>query len=331
MRLLDLIAQGCTEAIHSGDGGVLPGAEAFKDALRTCPVRYVLADDLARCATQFAFAEGDRLSSCLDLIRVPARRLWVEWMDAPRNDQLLSIAALELERHDLTRRAGALLTAAADCRSGEIRTFWSTHADLAYVSPIVIQFDLDDVPERMATGDSALDGGWSRVTAPQECGLEQILEHVRFRFDAQWSAYYRSRCQTSEMRGAVLRRNLGTCAFDPPMLFALFLLFSARDALPLRTVDMGALNRARSRKGKPPLLEHVEVSAPLWAPKSVHLPPSTLSFERRRPRLHHVCGHIVRRGATVFWRAPHLRGSARLGQVRTRTVELSFVGAVQRS
>jgi hypothetical protein len=331
MRLLDLIAQGCTKTIHIGNGGVLPGAEAFKDAVRTCPVRYVLADDLARCATQFAFAEGDRLSSCLDLIRVPARRLWVEWMDAPRNDQLQSIAALELERHDLTRRAGALLTAAADCRSGEIRTFWSTHADLAYVSPVVIQFDLDDIPKRIAAADSALDGGWAAVTAPQGCGLEQILEHVRFRFDVQWSAYYRSRCLTSEMRDAVLRRNLGTCAFDPPMLFALFLLFSARDALPLRTVDMGALNRARSRKGKPPLLEHVEVSAPLWAPSSAYPSCEKRSFERRRPRLHHVCGHIVRRGATVFWRAPHLRGSARLGQVRTRTVELSFVDPVHGS
>jgi len=26
----------------------------------------------------------------------------------------------------------------------------------------------------------------------------------------------------------------------------------------------------------------------------------------------------------VFWRLPHLRGSARLGMVRSRTVQLSF-------
>jgi hypothetical protein len=37
-----------------------------------------------------------------------------------------------------------------------------------------------------------------------------------------------------------------------------------------------------------------------------------------------VRGHIVRRGAAVFWRCPHLRGSARLGQVRSRTVMLTF-------
>jgi hypothetical protein len=40
--------------------------------------------------------------------------------------------------------------------------------------------------------------------------------------------------------------------------------------------------------------------------------------------LHHVRGHIARRGDKVFWRLPHLRGSARLGVVRSRTVQLSF-------
>jgi hypothetical protein len=40
--------------------------------------------------------------------------------------------------------------------------------------------------------------------------------------------------------------------------------------------------------------------------------------------LHHVRGHIARRGDKVFWRLPHLRGNARLGVVRSRTVQLSF-------
>jgi hypothetical protein len=37
-----------------------------------------------------------------------------------------------------------------------------------------------------------------------------------------------------------------------------------------------------------------------------------------------VRGHIVRRGASVFWRSPHLRGNGRLGQVRSRTVVLTY-------
>jgi hypothetical protein len=322
MRLLDLIAQGRTELIRTDEGRVLPGAEAFRDAVLACPVRYVLADDLARCATQLAFAGGDSLTSCLDLVHVPARSLWVEWTEAPRQAVLTTIAALELQGESCARRAGALLTASPDCRAGEIRTFWSTHAELAYLSPVVIGFDLDHVLGTDATADPVFGRGWATVTAPAELVLDDFLQHIRFHFDADWAAYYRNTCKTPEMRSAVLLNNMGTCAFDPPMLFALFLMLSARNALPLRTMAMDRLNLARSRAGKHPLLEHIEVSAPVCAPLSVRVPNSMGTPARRGPRLHHVCGHIARRGSTVFWRAPHLRGSARGGQVRTRTVEL---------
>ena len=46
-----------------------------------------------------------------------------------------------------------------------------------------------------------------------------------------------------------------------------------------------------------------------------------MSNERRRAsRLHHVRGHLVRRGGKIFWRVPHIRGSARSGVIRQRTV-----------
>jgi hypothetical protein len=48
---------------------------------------------------------------------------------------------------------------------------------------------------------------------------------------------------------------------------------------------------------------------------------------RRSPRLHHVRGHLVRRGSRLFWRVPHLRGSARAGRVCTRTVTWTFGAA----
>jgi hypothetical protein len=222
-------------------------------------------------------------------------------------------------------RAGALLKASPNGRAGEIRTFWSTRADLAYVSPLVVRFDLDGLQLGAMCADPVKGSGWATVSALVECGLEEFLEHLRFYFDEDWAAYYRDRCDSREMRDAVLRSNLLTCAFDPPMLFAFLLMLSARGALPQRTIAVDKLNRARQRAGKPPLLEHVEVSAPLYSSTAM---PGTLGPERRSPRLHHVSGHMVRRGTAVFWRVPHLRGSARLGQVRTRTVELRFSSRV---
>jgi hypothetical protein len=107
------------------------------------------------------------------------------------------------------------------------------------------------------------------------------------------------------------------------MLMAFFLLLGSRNLLPHQEVHHERLNRARLRAGKPPLLEHVEVAAPLDVPPASPLSRPGDSF-RSSPRLHHVRGHIVRRGTAVFWRCPHWRGSARFGQVHSRTVMLTF-------
>ena len=326
MRLLDLIAQGRAELIRTGDGYALPGAERFKDAIHACPVRFVFTDDLTCCATQLAYADGDRLASCLDLIHVPAQSLWVEWADGPRQDVLRTIPLLCHQPEAQAQRAGALFTCHSGGRSGEFRTFWSTREQYAYVSPVVIHFDFDRIPAGGESADEAFGPGGTSVTARLALGLNEVLEHVRFRFDAAWSAYYQDQCITADMRREVWRANLSACAFDPPMLFAFFLMLCARDALPQRAIPVDRLNRSRSRAGKPSLLEHVEVAAPLFAPRPAQAAanPAAVNIERRSPRLHHVCGHIVRRGSTVFWRCPHIRGSARLGQIRSRTVRLSY-------
>jgi hypothetical protein len=320
MRLLDLIAQGQCAVVHAGDGQELPGAHRFRAQIQLCPLRYVLSDELARCATELAYAEGDRLSSCMDLIRVPARSLWVEWADGPRREALQAVPSLEVRTGEGPRRGGALVMASSDCRSGHIRTFWCARDDRAYLSPVITAFNLDRAPEG---SNSAIWRGEAVLQLEGEPAIEELLEHLRFSFDDEWAEYYHRRIHSAELRTRVLRANLGCCAFDGPMLMAFFLLLGSRDLLPRQEVRHERLNRARQRAGKPPLLEHVEVSAPLDEPRVSGLSQSGSSF-RSSPRLHHVRGHIVRRGAAVFWRSPHLRGSARLGQVRSRTVMLSF-------
>jgi hypothetical protein len=323
MRLLDLIAQGRSASVYTDDGQELPSASRFRDQIRECPLRYVLSDELVRCATQLAYAEGDRLSSCLDLIHIPACFLWIEWSDAPRRDTLKAIPTLELRADASTGRAGALVKAAPDCRSGSIRTFWSAQDDRAYLSPMVTAFDLDGPLEAPIRSDPAVWQGDTVLQMDGEPAIQELLEHLRFNYDEEWARYYHARCRSAELRATVLRNNLGCCAFDGPMLMAFFLLLSSRDLLPRHEVRHERLNRARDRAGKPPLLEHIEVSAPLDRPP---MKASTRFGESSRssPRLHHVRGHIVRRGSAVFWRSPHLRGSARLGQVRSRTVMLTF-------
>jgi hypothetical protein len=109
------------------------------------------------------------------------------------------------------------------------------------------------------------------------------------------------------------------------MLLALFLLFAARDGLQRRATDLERLNHARRRSGKCALLEHIEVRAPIAVGYQCPASVAANDSRRRGPRLHHVRGHLARRGDKVFWRVPHLRGNARSGVVRSRTVQLSFL------
>jgi hypothetical protein len=322
LRLLDLVAQSTSAAPTLPGGWAFPGAHQFADAVRTCPLRLVLADDLIQCTTQLAYAEGERLSGCLDLIHVPSQQLWLEWLEATRQSTLHEIRCTGV--CSSVRRTGVLIAADPAGRAGTMRTFWSTQNEQIYSAALLTGFDLDRVMRPALDIDAVFSGAAFGVVIPVEEALDELLSHVCFRLDPAWADYYRAADLTESQQLLVLREVLGTMAFDMPMILALFLLFAAKDGLQRRAADLERLNRARRRSGKRALLEHIEVRAPIDVGYQY---PASLAADvnrRRGPRLHHVRGHIARRGDKVFWRLPHLRGSARLGVVRTRTVQLSF-------
>ena len=323
MRLLDLLAHGPTLRPPGIRESHLPIPSDFAADVLTCPLRLVLNDDLVRCSTELGFADGDRVAGCRDLIRVPSERLWVEWNDVPRKACLEKIAHLPPTGGVPARRAGALIRAHPDGRSGEVRTFWSTPDDRVYCAALVAEFDLDSEIRATATELSVFDGGYSGVALLNEPAIDALLAHIRFRFEKPWLDYYRDARLPQSDQVMVLRTALGTSAFDLPMLFALFLLMSAKDGARRVPKNLERLNRSRRAAGKFPLLEHIEVNSCITGRASAagRAPDGDSHLSRR---LHHVRGHLARRGHTIYWRSPHLRGSARLGVIKTRTVELAF-------
>ncbi len=325
LRLLDLVAQSTSAASTLPEGWAFPDAYQFADAVRTCPLRLVLADDLTHCTTQLAYAEGERLSGCLDLIHVPSQQLWLEWLEATRQSTLLEeIPVCASTSCSNIRRTGVLIASDPAGRAGTMRTFWSTQHDQVYSAALLTDFDLDRVIRPALDIDAVFSGAAVGVVMPGEAALDELLSHVCFRLDPAWAHYYRAADLTKSQQMRILRDVLGSTAFDMPMLLALFLLFAAKDGLQRRATDLERLNHARRRSGKCALLEHIEVRAPIAM--GYQRPASVAADDNRRrgPRLHHVRGHIARRGDKVFWRVPHLRGNARLGVVRSRTVQLSF-------
>jgi hypothetical protein len=283
-----------------------------------------MADDLIQYTIQLAYAESERLSGCLDLIHVPAQQLWLEWLEATRQSTLREMPTCPSTSCCGVRRTGVLIAADPAGRAGTMRTFWSTQNEQVYSAALLTEFDLGRVVRPALDIGAVFSGASFGVVITVEAALDELLSHVCFRLDPAWANYYRAADLTQSQQLLVLREVLGTMAFDMPMILALFLLFAAKDGLHRRVADLERLNRSRHCAGKRALLEHIEVRAPVAVSYQCAAPPAANTNRRREPRLHHVRGHIARRGDKVFWRVPHLRGSARWGVVRSRTVQLSF-------
>ena len=72
MRLLDRIAQSREPFLVTpgADSAVMTvrGPSDFSQQIAECPLRYVLAEDLTRASGELAFAQGDSVAGCVDLL-----------------------------------------------------------------------------------------------------------------------------------------------------------------------------------------------------------------------------------------------------------------------
>lgn len=107
MRLLDLVVQSREPFIvlpHANDG-----------------------DDLTRACAELAFSDGDQLVGCLDLIRIPAPRLWIEWNDAVHQEVIARCGIVDRGAPGACGRATA---AAIASRPGSSRASFSQASGL---------------------------------------------------------------------------------------------------------------------------------------------------------------------------------------------------------
>lgn len=325
MRLADRIAQHRTPFIvqNEKDGAIthLNGAAAFANEILACPTRYVLGDDLTCLCAALAYSKGASTLACADLLHVPAERVWVEWCEAPWLRELARYGFNTDAQATVGGRHGVLIQSSPTGRRGMIRAFWEhggSELDLL-ASNMEAYFDFD-TPEG---GAPAAPDDSNRPTisvSDHTAGEADILRRCfRFRYERTWAEYYANASLSPEQRESVAHHALGTIAMEIPLVLTFILLLVVRPGLPRRPLMLERLNRARLKSGKAPLLSHVEVFAPL-IPEYSPSAGTGSGIGRRSPRLHHVRGHLVRRGSQLFWRVPHLRGSRRAGVVHTRTV-----------
>jgi len=332
MLLADRVAQ-CRAPFlvrdnHGGRLWRLDNTADHAEQVRTCPTRYVLADDLTRLCADLAYSKGARTVGCADLLHIPAVTLWIEWCNRPWQQALQHYGFPLIEGGcQWIGRRGALIKSSPDGRRGVVRTFWTAGGSEEEVlaSSLEAFFDFDaqegEDPEP-PDGDESLQAIQVRDEIRAD-GDDVLARCFRFRYQRSWSEYYGKAGLAEAARYALWRHTLGTIAVDIPMLLAFVLLLSTRSGLPHRTSNNERLNRGRQKSCKTPLLDHIHVRAPLL-PEYIAQQREDQHGTRRGPRLHRVRGHLVRRGSSLFWRVPHLRGSARAGSVKSRTVVWTF-------
>jgi hypothetical protein len=325
MRLADRIAQCRTPFIveNTKDGSVtrLSNAAEFANDINSCATRFVLSDELTRLCTALAYSKGASTLACADLLHVPAERVWVEWTEAPWRTELARYGFKNCADSARLGRRGVFIQSTPQGRRGLLRTFWTQEESQLNVlsSSMEAYFDFDtragEDPEAFGRRQRS-----SICVSDDAVGDADILRRCfRFRFERSWQDYYEKAPLTSVQTAAIRHHALGTIAIDIPVLLAFFLLLVTRPGLPRRPLMLERLNRARAKSGKAAYLEQIEVFAPLL-PEYTSACTGGSGITRRARRLHHVRGHLVRRGSKLFWRVPHLRGSARAGSIRSRTV-----------
>jgi hypothetical protein len=337
MRLADRIAQCRTPFIvrNTKDGSVthLSNAAAFAKDINGCATRYVLSDELTSLCTALAYSKGASTLACADLLHVPAECVWVEWTDAPWRNELARYGFKSPVDSPSSGWRGVYIQSTPQGRRGLSRTFWANGDSELHVlsSSMEAYFDFDtregEDPEVFGRQQRS-----SICVSDNAVGDADILRRCfRFRFEHSWQDYYDRAQLTSVQATALSHHALGTIAIDIPVLLAFFLLLATRPGLPRRPLMLERLNKARARSGKAPLLEQIEVFAPLLPEYQSGGCSNGSGASRRSRRLHHVRGHLVRRGSKLFWRVPHLRGSARAGSIRTRTVTWQFDPSISSS
>ncbi|MBJ7438385.1 MAG: hypothetical protein JHD35_05090 [Sphingopyxis sp.] len=290
MRLMDCVASCAGKTLHVASGGKIfeiAGASTHADAVRSCPLRYVLDDVVTDVCLQLLDTDRGMLDPANYLLRVPAQQFWVEWFeDRPAPDT---------GGKHRRRNAGLLVNAAPDGRSGTIHSFWKNDEGETVSSQIIIEFDLDNRP--------TTEPGTIRARHIEFPEFQPLLDCMTFRVDPAWSAYFAA--LAANQREQVMQQCAAITWFDLAFVFAFATVLASKDHIDSQPSDLSRLNRARMKRGKLPLLDHVETR--LYLDNRVASLPGENGV-RSAPRLHQVRGHLVRRANLTFWRTTHLRG-----------------------
>ena len=303
MLLADRVAQCALEA------EALAGNVGFFDAdlltsIQSANPRYVLDDHASSACTELIRSAEGMFDPASELLRLPSGCFWLEMREE----------AFSPGDRPEGGRIGVLVQAEQSGRCGFIRHFSAKPDGLCHELPVWTEFDFDQPPQPSERSFKLSHGEFGH--------LAQLLDHAVVHLDRHWAA-----SPAVGDRANPLEYFAEAVWFDFPLIAAFAALLNSPEIVATRGSDLHRLNRARARRGRPPLLDHVEVRLVLG--EEQRHAASVGVRHRTPPRLHFVRGHLVHRFGKTFWRTSHLRGDTSKSILR-KTVRVTAARSARR-
>ena len=311
MRIIDRLVGDPVFQAHLERSGRIRRVEASDNVRRLlsdCHLRFVVDKGASQQCADLMRAQPEIFDVDSHLLRLPAENCWIEFYEdgdpGPGSESGSSC------------RHGILAETDRSGRRGTLRSFLEQSDGSIIQVPGAVDFDLDAgmVPDQA----SEVAFRMRNASLP---GLDTVLGNALFRPDPTWHHYYQR--MGAEDRTHFLNAQVEHSWYALPYALCFSALLNTKSVLRERPSDLDRLNRARARRGRHALLDHVEVSLQLGAHYERNTDGGSGSV-RRTPRLHVVRGHPVQRAGKTFWRATHIRGEGeQIGGSRTVSVRPS--------
>lgn len=304
--------------------------------LKEAKLRFVLSDEVIGAAMHLLLSKPMSMTACVRALRIFAPCLWIEWLEAPRLAIRKELGITEPNGKDIPHRVGFLVRTDAEGRRGTVELAWH-HAlgddQVPQVCPMLMEFDFDRLDDESVVGSVAEGSDLLRRWAghPGEIAALKMLDRTA---TEKWSALGRKSAESfaatlTNLRPADRFRSVENSIYDDLSgeflnALAMILLLSTKNGTESRAEDRTKLNKARAKRGEPPLLDHVTAYLKLSkAERAAGIRHGDGGVTGGR-RPHMVRGHTVVRGRQIFWRRAHMRCLDSDVAAATKTIKVSL-------
>lgn len=287
------------------------------DLLRKIP-RFSFDGAAMLAAHQVSRSRPSSILSVIRFFRLPFDAIWMEWAgDIPGVELDTNFPEREFER-TAPRRMGVL---ARNSRSTtddiDLYFFWSHRHEIEKigipsVNPSLFACSLNraahspNISSDCFTHAARILGSLKNNARELEALAELIARFSIFIPYHMEGFHRKSILHTSRKESfeAACKRDL---AGEPPLTVAAICLLNTKNLVKIENINLSSLNRARERRGNPPLLDYNEVSISLSKTSRNRALASGITGVDLKKHL--VRGHFKLRETGIFWWRSFVRGN----------------------